>query len=130
MATVTKGESISLTASDTSGQKVVRVAGVARNSGETVAEFIQRLVPKMGLPTADAEGRPLTYHARLDREGRHLHASEVVSEVLQNEDQVVLRNYAGETFVYPQVKGKRKEKKEKQPFITPCYGLTSAPPTP
>jgi hypothetical protein len=91
MATVAKGETISLTASDTSGQKIVKVAGVARNSGETVGEFIHRLVPKMGLPTTDVEGRPLTYHARLDREGRHLHASEVVAEALQNEDQVVLQ---------------------------------------
>jgi lysine 2,3-aminomutase len=47
-----------------------------------------------------------------------------------SDEQVVLRNYAGETFVYPQVRGKKKDKKEKQPFVTPCYGLTNAPPIP
>jgi len=47
-----------------------------------------------------------------------------------SDEQVFLRNYAGETFVYPQIKGKRKDKKEKRPSITPCYGLTNAPPIP
>ena len=47
-----------------------------------------------------------------------------------SDEQVVLRNYAGETFVYPQVRGKKKDKRERQPSITPCYGLTNAPPIP
>ena len=90
MTTMIK-ESISLTANDTSGQKKVSVAGIARDSAETIGEFVARLVPKMGLPQADAEGRPLTYHARLEREGRHLHASEVISEAVQDDDQIVLQ---------------------------------------
>jgi hypothetical protein len=36
-------------------------------------------------------GRPLTYHARLEREGRHLHASERVGDAVQNGDKVVLQ---------------------------------------
>jgi hypothetical protein len=37
------------------------------------------------------EGRPLTYHARLDREGRHLQSSELVGQALQEGDRVVLQ---------------------------------------
>lgn len=91
MATTIKRETISLEASDMSGQKVVRVAGVSTHSNETVGEFLRALIPKMDLPETDPEGRRLTYHARLDREGRHLQTSEVVSEVLQDEDRIVLQ---------------------------------------
>ncbi len=34
-----------------------------------------------------------------------------------SDEQVVLRNYAGELFVYPQVK----DKPEKKPHVPPCY---------
>jgi len=39
-----------------------------------------------------------------------------------NDEQVVLRNYAGELFVYPQTK---KEKEIKRPRIVPCYSSPS-----
>jgi len=42
------------------------------------------------LPRNDGAGRPLVYHARLDREGRHLHGSETVGEALKPGDKVVL----------------------------------------
>jgi hypothetical protein len=44
----------------------------------------------MELPR-NAAGRPVTYHARLDREGRHLHATETVGEALQPNDRIVLQ---------------------------------------
>jgi lysine 2,3-aminomutase len=37
------------------------------------------------------------------------------------EDQVVMRNFAGETYVYPQVK--QKPKRRPRPVIAPCYDL-------
>ena len=45
----------------------------------------------MQLPEADAHGQPLTYHARLEREGRHLHGSEIIGEALQSDDRLVLQ---------------------------------------
>jgi lysine 2,3-aminomutase len=38
-----------------------------------------------------------------------------------NDEQVVLRNYAGELYVYPQVKGKPKRKQ--RPATPPCYSF-------
>jgi len=47
-----------------------------------------------------------------------------------NDEQVVMRNYAGEIYAYPQPRPsqKKRSRKDKQPFETPCYGLTNAPP--
>ena len=45
----------------------------------------------MNLPPNDVEGHPLNYHARLEREGRHLRASETVGEVLEEQDEIVLQ---------------------------------------
>jgi lysine 2,3-aminomutase len=47
-----------------------------------------------------------------------------------NDEQVVMRNYAGEIYAYPQPQSgqKKRSRKEKQPFVTPCYGVTNAPP--
>jgi lysine 2,3-aminomutase len=44
------------------------------------------------------------------------------------EDHVVLRNYAGELYVYPQVKGK--PKRRPRPSAPPCYAVDGAPPMP
>jgi hypothetical protein len=49
------------------------------------------MLGQMNLPQNDVSGRPLTYHARLEREGRHLHASERVGDAVQNGDKVVLQ---------------------------------------
>jgi len=89
MATVSEPEALALEAADVSGQKLVRVAGVAPDS--TVDELMRNLVPKMDLPERDVEGRPLAYHARLEREGRHLHAAEIVGEALEPGDRIVLQ---------------------------------------
>jgi len=51
-----------------------------------------------------------------------------------SEEQVVMRNFEGETFVYPQprtepkVPEKRAPRKERRPTINPCFGMTSVPP--
>ena len=82
-------ESITLTVADVSEQKVSNVKDVPKES--TVGELIEGLRSSLRLPENDASGRPLVYHARLEREGRHLHAAEVVGEALQTGDRVVLQ---------------------------------------
>jgi hypothetical protein len=75
--------------SDVSGQNQVLVDEVP--SDTTIGEFLEELVPRMKLPRKDSGGRPLTYHARLEREGRHLNRSERVSESLQESDRLTLQ---------------------------------------
>ena len=75
--------------SDVTGQKVLAVSRVADDV--TVSELIQELLAKMRLPTNDAAGRPLSYHARLDREGRHLQGPEHVRESVKPGDRIVLQ---------------------------------------
>jgi hypothetical protein len=76
-------------AADVTGQNVVNVNNLDREI--TVGELIEGLVPRMKLPRLGNGGRPLTYHARLEREGRHLHATEVVGDALQTEDRITLQ---------------------------------------
>lgn len=80
---------IGLRARDVTGQKAVKIDGVRRET--SVLELVEDLVPRMNLSPNDTNGRPLTYHARLEREGRHLHASEIIGEVLQEDDELVLQ---------------------------------------
>lgn len=75
--------------SDVSGQKVLRVSNVPIDA--TVGELVQGLVGRMRLPVNDAGGRVLTYHARLDREGRHLQGSERVATAVLTDDRIVLQ---------------------------------------
>jgi len=64
-----------------SGQKLHNVSNVPLDA--TSGELIQGMLSQMNLPQNDVSGRPLTYHARLEREGRHLHASERVGDAVQ-----------------------------------------------
>jgi hypothetical protein len=57
----------------------------------TVGEVIEGLLAELAMPRIDSSGRPLTYHARLEREGRHLHASERVAETVRSGDHVVIQ---------------------------------------
>ena len=74
-----------------SRQRRVTLTGVDRQL--SVDELVRGLVPRMRLPRLDARGRPLSYHVRLDREGRHLHASERVGDALQDEDELTVQPY-------------------------------------
>ncbi len=74
---------ISLHASDVSGQKTVNIPSVPPDA--TIGELMRGLLPKMQLPDN------IPYQAHLEREGRHLHASERVSDALQTGDHVVLQ---------------------------------------
>jgi hypothetical protein len=78
-----------LEVSDVSGQKRLTVDEYEGDA--TVGELVDRLLAEMALTREDANGRALTYHARLEREGRHLHAAERVGEALQSGDRIVLQ---------------------------------------
>ena len=75
--------------SDVTGQKSVDVKDVPRDA--TIGELIEGLLPRMNMPRNDNGGRTLAYQARLDRDGRHLHSSEVVGDTLEANDRLVLQ---------------------------------------
>jgi len=79
---------LGLQVSDVSGQKLVRASAVPLNS--TIGELVDALLAKMGLARIDAQGRPLHYDARLEREARSLGGSETVGEVLREGDELTL----------------------------------------
>ena len=82
-------ESLDISASDVTGQKVVNLNALDREM--TVGELLDALVPRMNLPRLGNGGRPLAYQARLEREGRQLHATEVVGDALQSSDRIMLQ---------------------------------------
>lgn len=89
MSTVEQRLGLHLKARDVAGQRPYSVSNVRPEA--TVSELIRGLVSKMGLHARDSSGRPHAYHAFLEREGRHLHGSETVGEVLQNGDELVMQ---------------------------------------
>lgn len=78
-----------LEATDVSQQKVAQVSNLPDDV--TVGELIQGLLAEMSLPLNDGQGRPLTYQALHESEGRHLHADEKVGEALKSGERVVLQ---------------------------------------
>jgi hypothetical protein len=80
---------INLEATDVAGQIAVSAPDVPVDA--TVGEVIRGLLGEMHLPENNSAGNPLTYQARLEREGRHLHASERVGDALQENDRIVLQ---------------------------------------
>ena len=84
-------DKLDILASDVTGQTVVNVGIDPGDREMSVGELLDGLVPRMKLPRLGSGGRPLTYHARLEREGRHLHATEVVGEALQSKDRLMIQ---------------------------------------
>ena len=80
---------LDILATDVTGQNVVNINSLDREM--SVGELLEALVPRMKLPREGNGGRALTYHARLEREGRHLHTTEVVGESLQPQDRIMLQ---------------------------------------
>jgi hypothetical protein len=96
MATATKSsfvkpavKPLTLSVTDVSGQKLMKVRIPGADRETTVGELIQGLLPRMQLQT-QVDGRQLSYNARLEREGRHLHGSERVADAVREGDQLVL----------------------------------------
>ena len=86
---MTMAANVNLLAQDVTGQKKVRVSDVSGDS--TVRDLVQGLLERMRLNKKDVAGRPIEYRARLEREGRHLHDSELVSDALLSEDEITLQ---------------------------------------
>jgi len=76
---------IPITAKDVTGQRRVDY-NVPKSS--TVDELLDHLGTRMNLLREDAEGRPITWFARHEREGRSLHRSEVAGDVFHDRDEV------------------------------------------
>jgi hypothetical protein len=72
-----------------SRQKAIRVTNASEQA--PIGEIVAHLRDELRLPSTDADGRPLTYHARLSREARHLLASERVGDALQSGDELILQ---------------------------------------
>jgi len=87
MAQVATFEGLNIRASDVTGQRSEPVR-VRREA--TIGEWVDSLVSKLGLRRKDGDGNPYAYRPRLEREGRHLNAGEIVGDVLQEDDHVVL----------------------------------------
>ena len=88
---MTNGTKLDLRASDVTGQNVVDIGIEPGDREMCIGELLDSLVPRMRLPRLGNGGRPLTYHARLEREGRHLHATEVVGEALLPQDRLMIQ---------------------------------------
>ena len=81
---------LDISAMDVTGQNVVNVTSLDR--AMSVGELLESLVPKMRLPLLGNGGRRLTYHARHDRTGRHLHASELLGDSgLEDKDRITVQ---------------------------------------
>ena len=78
-----------LTAADVSGQNTFTLRRAGR--GQTVSELLERVVPGMRLPTRDGDGNEILYQARVDRLGRHLHATERIGDVLEEQDRLTIQ---------------------------------------
>ena len=74
--------------SDVTGQKGFRAPAVPADF--SIGQMLRTLLEKMGLARTDAEGRPVSFRARLEREGRFLHPSDRVGDVIQPDDRLVL----------------------------------------
>jgi hypothetical protein len=59
----------------------------------TVGELVRSLVARLGLVHEDGTGRPVTYRARLEREGRSLSGGEIVGDALKPNDRISLYPY-------------------------------------
>jgi hypothetical protein len=81
---------LELEVSDVSAQKVFKVANAPTDN--TVGELIREMVGRMNLPSNDSSGAPLSYTARLERDGgRSLHAQERIGDVLESHDRLTLQ---------------------------------------
>jgi hypothetical protein len=79
---------VRLRIADVSGQKQFQFSRV--RADDTVGEVLSRAVLEMNMPQTDVAGRPLVYHARLEREGRHLHTSERIGDAVVTDDNLTI----------------------------------------
>ncbi len=78
-----------LTATDVTGQKTITVKRCRRES--TVGELLGSVVPRLHLPLQDERGHEILYQAHADRIGRHLHPTEALGEVFEDQDRFTVQ---------------------------------------
>jgi hypothetical protein len=83
-------EPLELEVCDQTEQKVARVRSV--DPEVTIDELIAGARQNLELPSQTSAGETLSYHARLEREGRHLLGSEKVGQALRPNDRLVLHH--------------------------------------
>ena len=74
---------------DNSGQRRFTVHNYRGDA--TVGELVRTFVDRLGLRRAGADAADEIYHAFSGREGRHLRSAEIVSDVIQQDDEITLR---------------------------------------
>jgi len=85
---INQDDTISITAKDVTGQRRVSYE-IPRDA--SVEDVIERLSTRMNLFREDATGRPITWFARHEREGRSLHRSEVARDIFKDRDEIRLQ---------------------------------------
>lgn len=80
-----KSEKITLHLQDATGQREFVAQGVPK--GASWGETLKSIVANMDLP----KNTPAGWQGKLEREGRHLHSSEIVGESLLDGDRIVLQ---------------------------------------
>ena len=83
-----KAETVSIRVGDMSGQ---RNAVTDLPTEASWGEALDGILGKLSLPKNPAGEEPVVWTGRLEREGRHLHASEVIGDALQEDDEVVIQ---------------------------------------
>ncbi len=72
-----------LRVTDVTGQRAVDIPRAPADA--SIGELLDGAITELNMPRTDSGGNALTYHARLDRDGRHLHSSELVGELSPND---------------------------------------------
>ncbi|MFQ5653992.1 MAG: hypothetical protein ACE5GW_04595 [Planctomycetota bacterium] len=79
---------LTLEVADVSQQKKARLSNVPPET--TIHELVESVRESLALPRTGTSGSVVRYHARLDRERRHLGGNERVGGALQEGDQLIL----------------------------------------
>ncbi|KKL99770.1 hypothetical protein LCGC14_1811110 [marine sediment metagenome] len=86
---MTDATTISLQIQDFSGQREFVVRDVPTDA--SWGEAMSQIVATADLPKNNPAGAEEVWVGRLEREGRHLHASEIVGDALEEGDRIVLQ---------------------------------------
>ena len=79
---------LNITAGDVTGQRRVSVKAIPFEY--TVGEVVDGLLPRLQLNRFDRGGEPIQFDARLEREGRHVHRTELAGDAFRPDDHLVL----------------------------------------
>lgn len=83
----TQADTLTLHVRDATGQREFTASGIPKDV--SWGEAMQSILSNMDLPKNNPSGESI-WMGRLEREGRHIHSSEIVGNVLEDGDKVVL----------------------------------------